>query len=140
MALAIMAMAMAMAMGMDERGKMNFEVGKYYKRRDGKKVRCIATDNGGRYCVVMMSDNNVSLVAHDGRFYDNQVKGGSTQDIVAEWKEPVKVSGWINIYQGNLHSGLYSAKILADSMRDPDRIACVYVEGTEGVDPNSEGE
>ena len=54
--------------------------------------------------------------------------------IPEEVKEPMKVSGWVNVYNdGNLF--FHSTKPKADEFAGADIKCCVYVSGTEGVEP-----
>lgn len=45
---------------------------------------------------------------------------------------PKKHSGWMNVYHHIIYAGLYPTKEEADRQAGPNRIACVYVEFTEG--------
>ncbi len=54
------------------------------------------------------------------------------------YREPVKVSGWVNVYKGlasRLNYSFHATRDCADSGAYIDRIACIYVSGTEGVEP-----
>ena len=45
-----------------------------------------------------------------------------------------KIEGWVNVYENSQHS-LRSTREEADAFQLPDRIACIYVSGTEGIEP-----
>lgn len=64
-------------------------------------------------------------------------------NAISEWKEPVKVSGWVNVYRNPLPSPLrlHASKETADSANEMlwehnERLACIFVQGTEGEEPN----
>lgn len=70
--------------------ELKIEVGKFYKTRDGNKVRIYTTDRGGRY--------PIHGAIFDGRWINAEwEKTGqyadwvplSSADIVAEWDEEV---------------------------------------------------
>ncbi len=67
---------------------MNFEVGKYYKRRDGIKAKCISVNCPGRYLFVFhsMADDSIWRAYENGGIYSN---GMSSLDIVSPWVEPL---------------------------------------------------
>ncbi len=68
---------------------MNFEVGKYYKRRDGKKVKCIS-DCGlepDRPYVFQLDTGGIYSVYPDGKYWNGG--GLDQQDIIAPWVEPL---------------------------------------------------
>lgn len=57
-------------------------------------------------------------------------------DQLLPYREPVKVAGWINVYSEYILSNIYPDRQAADLGAIADeRIACVYVSGTEGVEP-----
>jgi hypothetical protein len=117
---------------------MNIEAGKYYKTRDGRKAYVEHTSDPNPF---QPKANEILLVRGyvdglgslswraDGRFSTDSTRKESL-DLVAEWLEPVKVSGWVNVYT-NFLSRVYGTKKQADREKSCYRIACVYVEGTE---------
>lgn len=71
---------------------MRLEEGKYYKTKEGRKVKCIAVstqDDGKKYGALCESFDSSLLHIYtvDGRYYHRK---DSDFDIVAEWKEPKK--------------------------------------------------
>ena len=109
---------------------MNFEVGKYYKTRVGAKMRCLATDRPGDFPIILMAENGkIIMVSKTGsyRWTDNE-------DIISEWKEPLKISGWVNVCP-RAALAFHTSRENADESAASDRIACVYVEGVEGKEP-----
>lgn len=58
-------------------------------------------------------------------------------DLVGEWRDPIKVSGWVNIYPSGFISppNIWPTREKADFQADSRRIACIYVSGEEGEEP-----
>lgn len=54
---------------------------------------------------------------------------------LALYREPIKVAGWVNVYPKWLAPCVHDSKEEADAEATKDRIACVYVTGTEGEKP-----
>lgn len=58
-------------------------------------------------------------------------------DLVSEWREPITVKGWVNVYsvismdKNGYISDIHETKEIADELSHPSRIACVYLEGKE---------
>lgn len=68
-------------------------------------------------------------------YYDNQFF-----PVITNWlelaPEPIRVEGWVNVY-ADTHREIFYHKIIADTAardRASKRIACVYVNGIEGVE------
>lgn len=77
---------------------MKFEVGKFYKTRDGRKAQFLG-DFSVNLCRI---DSLLFCVEGNDRWY---FSGGNYRcsgdgiaglDIVSEWKESLKISGWVN--------------------------------------------
>lgn len=78
-------------------------------------------------------ENDIITYRHNG----SAVNRGDIKNIVGVWREPIKLSGWVNVYKDNYLGGIYLKKEEALSQERASRIACIYVSGTEGVVPES---
>ena len=114
---------------------MQLEVGKFYRTRDGRKVEILRIIKNPIYPVAGI------IYGRDMAIWDSLVswtlegiynfKEEDGKDIVSEWREPIVFRGWVNIYPDGARS-IYETKERADYCANSDRIACVYVTGTEG--------
>lgn len=118
---------------------MKLEAGKFYKMRNGNKA-----------FVVGLSEQ-----AHSFKFIGTSVRGDFTdvhawkedggfgngekddRDLIAEWVEPKRIKGWVNIYNtpgGNYECGSYfSDKSEADTWTEyAERVACIEIDCLEG--------
>ena len=115
---------------------MQFEVGKFYKTQNGSKLRCLALDGDHSFPIICLDleDREAYTFTLDGKY--RREAGDHQFDIVSEWREPVKIEGWMNVYGGNSPhaSCFYYSKEIADGLAY-DRIACVFVSGIEQVQP-----
>ena len=114
-----------------------FVIGAMYRTRDGQKVQCLSDQYrgcGGSYPLIFMEITGDDP-AHYGALPDGTVYSGQQHglDVVGEWREPVSIAGWLNVYDG--HQFFYPSRELADGRAGTRRIACIYVSGTEGVEP-----
>jgi len=118
---------------------MNLEIGKCYKTRDGKKVVVIGDTRlvnsyVPRIYVCDIDSKQVGIdwyaVSPDGRYGEYHE---TERDVVSEWKDPLKVEGWVNVYD-YVFSSIYPTRELANIGATPSRVACIYVSGTEGVE------
>ena len=115
-----------------------FVIGAMYKTREGRRVQCLSDQYrgcGGSYPYIFMEitgdDPAYYETLPDGTIYAGQQHG---LDVVGEWREPVSISGWLNVYDG--YQYFYPSRELADvGAVGTRRIACIYVSGTEGVEP-----
>jgi hypothetical protein len=130
---------------------MKLEVGKFYRTRDGRKIEILREADlyyGHRFVALMTPRETgkgliVTSYAEDGTYSVLAAKDPSSCDIVAEWREPAKVCGWINFYQDGAGGGtVYSSRDEADraatvtsAFSKYPRIACIYVSGEEGKEP-----
>lgn len=123
--------------------QLKIEVGREYRTRDGRKARVICTDRYRvEYPIVALVSNpaqgeyaeSVCSYRLDGTWHPNGVV--DELDLVAEWREPVRVSGWVNVYPPhmNVQMSLRRSRAEANLHAGVDRIACIYVSGVEGVD------
>jgi hypothetical protein len=124
--------------------EIKLEVGKFYRQRDGEKCQVIGIDTWsgnlakGEY-LVLWPCGTIDRLYEGGKY---QIGREDPADIVAEWREPVTLNGWINIYPDQIR-GVYESRHAADKFNRSItaklgydyRTACVYVSGTEGVEP-----
>jgi len=118
-----------------ERPLMKLEAGKYYKTRNGLKayVEFIRQDSPfGDYLTKYPATGFIENLGEqmwktNGEFsapFDYEL------DLISEWREPIKISGWVNI-SDIFTSGLYKTKEEADFCAGQSRRACIYVSGVE---------
>lgn len=110
-----------------------FEVGKKYRFHPYGLEK---PDNGHMYFFLGLSKKGkpVFETPYEEVFWSDQ------PHLYKEYKEPVKVSGWMNIYKNGPHEAtsrrtFYQTKKLADFYAGSNRIACIYVSGEEGKEP-----
>lgn len=122
---------------------MKIEVGKFYRTRSGNKVRIYALDGGGHYQVhgaieIEDDDNHWDVQSWSINGTWNEVLTDHSFDIVSEWHEPIKVSGWVASFPLEKKLAYFSQTIF------PTREQClaawpicmpIYVTGTEGKEP-----
>ena len=118
-----------------ERPLMKLEAGKYYKTRNGLKayVEFIRQDNPFRdyipeYPAIGFIESYGEHMWKTNGEFNTFIE--SELDLISEWREPVKVSGWVNVYD-TFTSMLYKTKERANSVKCQGRIACIYVSGVE---------
>lgn len=104
----------------------------YYKTRDGRRAYVaerspFATTRGDRWIGLFETGGAHSWRA-DGMSY---TETASALDLVEEWREPVRVSGFVNVYPDGFTSPVYPTRSRADLAADEQRIACIYIEGAE---------
>jgi hypothetical protein len=70
---------------------MKFEIGKFYKTRDGRKAQIFMLDNGAGFMMgTVLQENGIWFSKHwicDGTIYINS---DSPDDLISEWEEPKK--------------------------------------------------
>ncbi len=77
-------------------------------------------------------DRSRCIVYNIGRPYETEITN------VMPYREPVKVAGWVNVYPDGVGATLFDKKGEADfsaTLMKPYPVACIYVSGTEGVEP-----
>ncbi len=124
--------------------EIKLEAGKYYKTRKHGKAYCAAIIPPSPlekseywmykegFAFVYLNSGSVCLEL------DGKGPSDGDFDIVAEWKEPMKVSGWLNLHKPDclgLNGFLYETRAEADRGASASRITCIYVTGTEGEEP-----
>jgi len=137
--------------------KLKIEAGKYYRTRDGRKARidCIIEPVMGKlkYPCVGELEGWLSKTPPSWQLDGSFDSVEREQDLVAEWKEPKRIKGWMNIYdqlhedlqatvvaEGSAFPGttIFSNKLKADEAAvkaaawSGNRIACVEIDVLEG--------
>ena len=124
--------------------KLIFEVGKFYKTRDGRKVEFLI-DYAGKLqsqCPLLFATQE-GYAIHTRSTGALREAGEHPNDVISEWKEPVKVNGWVNVYKyndgdiGRLHKSKTEARE-AIWIRGNPVVATIFVSGTEGEEPKNE--
>ncbi|RWE44218.1 hypothetical protein [Mesorhizobium sp.] len=125
--------------------KLQLEAGKYYLTRDGRKGFVAGSSPFGStvdcHQVVGYIDCDTHALGwgKDGFYWAN--KDEDARDLVAEWVEPKRIKGWVNIYpdvNGNMPSKvivnncLHGTKDDADDHAMTGRIACIEIDVLEG--------
>lgn len=118
-----------------ERTLMKLEAGKYYKTRNGLKayVEFIRQDSPfGDYLTEYPATGFIENLGEqmwktNGEF---SVPNDYELDLISEWRELVKISGWVNLYD-TFTSMLYKTEEEANSVERQGRRACIYVSGVE---------
>jgi hypothetical protein len=109
---------------------MKFEVGKFYKTRSGRKCEILficPQKYRATYPVMVGLEPHVWSVNSDGK---SQVT--EDYDIVSEWKEPIKIESWVNVYEDGIGRRIFDTKEIADENAiEGKRIACIKVSGVE---------
>ena len=124
----------------NEPEKLTLETGKFYRTRDGRKAEVLKTDMPGtRKIVVVIYDGDendtcwVRCYPITGVYsFEPRTEIESPMDLIAEWREPVKVEGWVNVYTDGTQHFHTSQETAEQASYDPLRVACVYVSGIEG--------
>lgn len=113
---------------------MKIEVGKFYRTRAGHKARVYATDAGGSYPIHGAIGMDGAWTTADwcasGHFVADSEEAAS--DLIGQWREPVKVNGWVNVFADGGCSLIFESKQRADEFATT-RVACVFVSGQEEV-------
>lgn len=124
---------------------MKYEVGKYYRNRDGEKVKVIANFEEELGLASPIISLRKMEDCYDNHFSNGCVMKGISHrhDLMEEWREPIKVEGWVNIYKhgSDLNNGVWTrlfltredADFLSDSVKLT-RLACIKVSGVEGTE------
>jgi hypothetical protein len=75
---------------------MKFEEGKFYRTRDGRKAKIFLIQNYDMLGAVLWN----GLWQHC-EWYNcgRKLIGGDKLDLIEEWKEKVKRTVWVNVYQ-----------------------------------------
>lgn len=131
---------------MNEAQALTLEVGKYYLTREGKRA-FVSGNNPFTY------GSHIRLIGVvDGwgvQGWDANgvytTMGQHYLDLVAEWVEPKRIKGWVNIYPHPnmpqdviVNNALYETKEKADGHSVGGRIACIEIDVLEGHGLNGE--
>lgn len=122
---------------------MKLEVGKFYKTRGGKRAHVMGiiynTKSPMNYPVMGYIDEELS---YDTWTLEGNINRSATEekdDLIEEWREPIKIEGWINMYGGSSYypdeaaPEFYRTKESADYhvKNHKHRVACIKVSGVE---------
>ncbi len=115
------------------------KAGEYWQTRDGRKAY-VAVDlvSPFKKCEDLQfplrgfieGRDTVAAWYRNGRYLSSE----QAADLVAPWRDPVKVAGWVNIYLSH-SSEVHATREDAERWAGKDRIVRVYVEGVEGKEP-----
>jgi len=133
---------------MNEVKALTLEPGKYYRTRDGRRAFLTTTinnnpfrsDGDGRYPVSgFIEGDGRNDWSASGEFYENGMNNHNG-DLIAEWVEPKRIKGWLNINRplgaecGDVAStgNVWASKEHADVCASERRIACIEIDVLEG--------
>jgi hypothetical protein len=144
---------------MDDTQTLKLEAGKYYRTRDGRKafVTAVAMENpfgamNELYPVIGYVEGRYASASWTAEgFLLMECERGD--DLVAEWVEPKRIQGWMNVYAGHIPGLVNRENLKTDSFggqiygsrchadiaaytggldADLVRIACIEIEVVEG--------
>lgn len=110
---------------------IKLEVGKYYRDAEGDKIYVAHKFKSGVFYGVVVESEFECNIDADANYGEDGTVSDEWPAIVSEWRDLVKVDGWVNVYVNGC--SFYSSKATADNMAMSTRIACVRVTGTEEV-------
>jgi hypothetical protein len=134
----------------NDKQTLTLEAGKYYRTRDGKKVFIVGQNPfdtpdhdvefpfGG--FVQRGEGDRLEWFRGDGV---HGVRAGGNLDLVAEWVEPKRIKGWVNLFlcadgkQFHTNGVWKSAEEAAE--KSAGRIACIEIDVLEGHGLDGEG-
>lgn len=134
---------------MNEAQTLTLEAGKYYRTRDGRKA-FLAGRNPFESSIQLVWTGYVEggiaiygwLASGHFRYADGRE---DDCDLVAEWVEPKRIKGWVNIYPHPnmpqdviVNNALHETKEKADGHSVGGRIACIEIDILEGHGLNGE--
>lgn len=114
----------------------------YYRTRDGRKVYvagiapdeidCIHSQRVVGFLYRRVEGGSPTVIMSSwslrGRYSVDNVS--SPADLTAEWREPITITLWANVYHNNIHT-YHDSKQAADGAANSYRLACVCISGTE---------
>ncbi|MET4294738.1 hypothetical protein ABIB06_006571 [Bradyrhizobium sp. LB8.2] len=132
--------------------KLKLEAGKYYRTRDGRKafVGCVGNPFQQNQCewdgAIGWVETNGGCQYRESWREDGRAAAATNHDLdlVAEWKEPKRIKGWVNVflltdkYGPNLGESItrpYATREEADKDVDrweTPRFACIEIDVLEG--------
>ncbi|TPM41406.1 hypothetical protein [Mesorhizobium sp. B2-3-4] len=117
------------------------EAGKFYKTRNGKKAYVAgispfdSTAESRRAIGWVEGDEESTEWFASGHYHKYQ---DTESDLVAEWKEPKRIRGFVNLYPSETGMGIiannviHPSKKLADLFETGRRVACIEIDVEEG--------
>lgn len=110
---------------------MKFEIGKFYKTRDGRKAECLYIPDGADDFPMILRINRECFpqtCCVDGSYG----RGIETEiDLISEWREPIKIEGWVNVYEDRFGYVHKTRKEADEQVGVWSRLACIKVSGVE---------
>lgn len=110
----------------------------FYRLRNGKKAWVAAKTpfhySDPRVWVGQIEGTHCYSVTwtESGKYYADRT---DNEDVVAVWRDPVRVSGWVNVYSSGDLGCIWPTKEQAEAGARPVAHACIYLSGEEGVVP-----
>lgn len=112
---------------------IKLEAGKYYRTHGGDKVFIAGKSPFEKrpfeFCGFVENQGTQSWTA-EGKFFTG--KNSSAYDIVAEWKEPKRVKGWLAIGVGYADAKIEDTREEALKAFGGDAVACIEIDVLEG--------
>ena len=112
---------------------MKLEVGKFYKTREGRKAEGVYVNRGlrdiFRVSYIIEEEGQLFSCNLDGYYHDGRAK--SPLDLISEWVELLRVTGWYNIHQYRL-VGPYDTKEDAESSASGYVLGRIYIDQEVG--------
>ena len=118
---------------MNDKQTLTLEAGKFYRTRNGRKafVGCENPFADGSTLRVFgyIEGAGIAIWRTDGCYFSDGAAASS--DLVAEWVEPKRIKGWVNIDE-DYCAYRYDTRKQADAKASKDRIACIEIDVLEG--------
>jgi len=143
---------------MNDRQTLTLEAGKYYKTRDGRKAFVGALNQPSPFgnlkdmypaAGYIEGEDSARSWMLNGELYNNAK--AFEADLVAEWVEPKRIKGWVNIYAAKMNPDdgdiqdvrvgqvVHNTRELAAKYQLGKLIACIEIDVLEGHGLNEEG-
>ena len=108
---------------------MQLKVNHFYKTRDGRKAEVVYINEGLRdtYMVSYVIEREDQLHSCNPEGYYRQGRSKSLLDLISEWVEPLRVTGWYSVYQYKL-VGPYDTEEDAESSKFEGSLGQIYID------------
>lgn len=119
---------------------MKIKIGKLYTPRDMQAIEYIRVDAIREELLHDCIAATAFMKNGDKRGFYYYLNGSSAlglindSDLHAEYHKPIKVSGWVNVYDSSIVSNIFATREEADHValvKGYKQLACVYVEGAQ---------